>query len=149
MTDTIRIADYAFTEIQKNFPSLEMRIHSDDPVDLYMDILRQDGLLFDVKLKLQNEDELYLGAGYFGGEWTPCTDEYRVREYIKAVTGLLSGDCRIVEYYQGDKPVKAELQVLKNDGWRTLSLKYSLTFPLPWLEKSVKVLQNTKAQNGS
>ncbi|MGE0269384.1 MAG: hypothetical protein AB7S78_13120 [Candidatus Omnitrophota bacterium] len=143
MPDTIKIADYAFSRIQEAFAHLETRIYSDDPADLCMDILRQDGLQFDVKLKLQNEDELSLSAGYFGNEWSPCTDEYRVKEYIRAVSGLLSGEFRIVESYQGDKPVKAELQAYGDTGWNTLYLKYSLTFPMPWLEKTTKILQNT------
>ena len=146
MTDTTRIADHIFSRIQEAFPTLETRIYSEDPRDLCMEILRQDGLLFDVFLKLQNDDELHLRAGYFGSEWIPCTDEIKAKAYVDAVCGLLSGEYRIVEYYQGGKPVKAELQDLGLNGWETLALKYSLTFPLPWQEKSTKILQNKKVQ---
>lgn len=145
MINTVKIADQVFSLIQEKFPTLEMRIYTDDPQDLSMEILPQPGLSFPVQLKLQNSDDLCLGVGYFWNEWTPCTDEMQVKQYIDAVAGLLSGEHRILEHYQGDKPVKAELQSLGGDGWQTIALKYSLTFPLPWQEKSTKILQNKKA----
>ncbi len=52
MSDTIKIAKDVFEEIQREFPALSMRIHNDQPVELCMDILKQNGLNFDIYLNL-------------------------------------------------------------------------------------------------
>ena len=144
MNDTIKIAQNTFEQIQRKFPALKMRIHTDQPVELCMDIPKQNGLNFDVHLNLQNIDQLHLSAGNFWCEWCPCTLKERVEQYIDAVSGLLSGKYRILEHYRGKKAVKAEFQVPENDEWKTIRIRVWLTslLPFPWV-KNDSILQNS------
>ena len=142
MIDTIKIATDTFERIQRQFPSLSMRIHNDQPVELCMDIHKQTGLKFNIDLNLQNNDELHLVvAGNFWLEWFPCTKKKKVEEYIEAVSGVLSGKYRILEHYRDKKVVKAELQSPEKDGWKTIGTWATWSFPFPW-RKNYNVVQN-------
>ncbi|OPY88314.1 MAG: hypothetical protein A4E71_00525 [Smithella sp. PtaU1.Bin162] len=143
MADTLKIAQDVFARIQKEFPHLSMRIHNDQPVELSMDIPKQEGLNFDIYLNLQNNDELHLMAGnFFWLEWFPCTKGEKVEEYLAAVLGLISGKYRICEHYRGKKAVRAELQVQGKDGkWKTIGAWSKLSLPFP-CRKHYQILQN-------
>ena len=111
------IAIELFDRIREAFPSLAMNLDPDpgDVVELSLDIPAQDGLDFWIGLNLQNEDELHLSAGELWASWFPCDDEPVREKYYLAVTGLLSGQNRIVEHMRGKRCVKAELQELKHE----------------------------------
>ena len=97
-----------FDRIRQGFPSLAMDFDPEPAqVELSLDIPAQDGLDFLVSLNLQNEDELHLNAGELWVSWFPCNKESVSDEYYSAVTGLLSGKNRIVEYMRGKRRVKA------------------------------------------
>ncbi|MCZ6605653.1 MAG: hypothetical protein O7A03_10995 [Alphaproteobacteria bacterium] len=141
--DTAKIAKNVFEEIASAFPNLKSRIHEDEPVELSMDIPKQDGLDFDIKLNNQNYDELHFGVGYFWCGWFPCTDRQKVEEYKKSVIGFIAGDYRILEHLRGRRAVKAELQVPKNESWITVaSSSWGLPWPFP-RQKTYRVVQNT------
>jgi len=121
-------------EMRAKFPHLQM-----DLVDLSMDIFRQHGLPFDVRLNLQG-DELHLNAGSFWLEWFPCTDPEIVGLYRDAVIGLLSGKYRILQHYIGSLAVKAELQRPQDDDWQTVGIWSNLSNLIPW-RRTTRVLQ--------
>ncbi len=139
----LKIAEEAFAEIRIQFPSLEMKKNSCDPVELSIDMPVQAGLKYAVNLNLQNRDELHFSVENFWLEWFPCTDRSRVEAYIDAVSGFLSGRYRILEHYRGNKCTKAELQTpLEGGGWRTIGKSYRWGLSLSW-KKSVKEIRNS------
>ena len=106
-----------------------------------MDIPAQPGLSFHIHLNLQNLDELHLSASALWVEWFPCTNPKRVEEYFEAVSGLLSGQFRILEHWRGKRAVKANLQCPSHGGWKTIAT-WSVLLSIPWPPKSLKVVQN-------
>lgn len=136
-----------FEKIRTSFPNLEMRLDAEPRgVDLAMDIPQQHGLSFPVHVSLQG-DELHLKAGAFWLEWFPCSEKFISDTFFNAVTGVLSGRFRIVEYYRGDKAIKAELQELRNDDWKTIGTWSCLHLPFP-LRKTIKILHNAQQDAG-
>src|ERR1700730_16887430 len=73
-------------------------------------------ILLTQRLNLPNEDELHLVVGkLFWCEWFPCIDPKKVQSFRDAVEGVLSGEYRVVEFYRGNRAVKAGLQQIEND----------------------------------
>jgi hypothetical protein len=133
-----------FEGIECEFPNLHMQLQAVHPhVDLMLDIPRQPGLVFGVSLNLQG-DELHLSAGSFWLEWFPCTDAKIVARYRESVTGLLSGEYRILEHYVGKRTVKAQLQRPVGEKWETIGTSSGIGGFLPW-RRSTRVLQNLGA----
>ncbi len=120
-----------------------MKVDPNDPqVDVSADIPRQPGLAFDVRLNLQNEDELHLAAGeVFWASWFPSSDPKIREQYRNAVTGLLAGSHRIVEYRRLGSPVVAELQSRGGHGWETLAKSSCGFLPLKWATRKC-ILRN-------
>jgi hypothetical protein len=134
------IALAAFDEIQARHPALTMRLDRNPRnVDLEVEIPAQDQLQFDVSLNLQF-DELHLHAGGFSCEWFPCTKSRVVSEYIEAVSGLLAGRFRILEYRRRERLVKAYLQRPIGSRWENVA-RYHIGWSW-WLRTEVRVLQN-------
>lgn len=117
--DMIVIAKQAFSEIQGRFPQLQVEEDKSVPFDLSIAYPVQPGLKHKVNLFLYG-DELYFSVSQFTLEWFPCTKPERVKYFIEAVCGFLSGELRILETYTGDKCIKAELQFLKDGNWKTM-----------------------------
>jgi len=110
-----------FLRIRDAFPDLTMHFDVEPAqVDIYVAIPEQQGLAFPVDLNLQG-DELHLSAGEFWQEWFPCTQPEVVEQYVAAVSGLLSGEDRIVEHLRGTKVLKAELQRPNAAEWETIA----------------------------
>ena len=117
-TKQFDIALSTFEEIRAAFPTLSMNLDLHPAhVDVAMDIPAQPGLFFDVHLDLQNLDELHLSVSAFWYEWFPCTNPKKVATYVEAVSGLLSGEFRVLEHWRGRRPVKAQLQRPALGGW--------------------------------
>jgi hypothetical protein len=132
-----------FERIRTAFPELTMQLDlHPEHVDLAMDIPAQPGLSFHVDLNLQNLDELHLVASALWVEWFPCTDPKKVEQYFEAVSGLLSGQFRILEHWGGKRVVRAELQRPDGDGWKTMANWLTLSVLIPWPRKTFKVVQN-------
>ena len=131
-----------FKQIRAAFPHLRMDLKLEHPhVDLELRIPSQPGLTFDVSLNLQG-DELHLSAGSCWLEWFPCTSEQTVAEYRSAVTGLLTGEHRILEHCLGSRPVKSELQRSNGGQWESIGTSTSgLRGLVPW-RRTRRVLQN-------
>lgn len=139
--DPEAIARGAFAEIAKRFPSLKMVENHDDPVEISITMPVQPGLFHEVWLCLQNHDELGFSAGHFYYEWFPCTMQNRAEKYLDAVTGFLSGEYRILEYYRGKTCHKAKLQKPEGDRWRTLATWATIWISLSF-KTAVKELRN-------
>lgn len=133
-----------FDRIREAFPTITMNLdHESEGFELFLDIPAQEGLRFAISLNLQNEDELHLNAGALWVSWFPCDDESVAQKYYLAVTGLLSGRYRIVEYMRGKKCIKAKLQEPVSDGWHTLATSSGLEMTFPFLgKKSMSILRN-------
>ncbi len=139
------IAISTFERIRAAFPALTMNLNLHPKhVDLAMDIPAQPGLSFYIDLNLQNLDELHLSASALWIEWFPCMNPKKVDRYFDAVSGLLSGQFRILEYWRGSRPVKAKLQRPSNGGWKTIAT-WSVLLSIPWPPKSRKVVRNLPA----
>jgi len=131
-----------FERIRAAFPALAMKLDlHPQHVDLAMDIPAQPRLSFNVDLNLQNLDELHLVASSLWVEWFPCTDPKKVDDYFEAVSGLLSGEFRILEHWRGKRAVRAELQRPSSGGWKTIA-NWLVLLSVPWPRKSFKVVQN-------
>ena len=72
----------------------------------------------------------------------PCTKPEKVDRYFEAVSGLLSGEFRILEHWRGRRPVKAELQRPIGGGWESVATWGSVSAIVPWPKKTFKVVQN-------
>ena len=142
-TKQFEIALSTFEKIRAAFPALTMNLVLDDPhVDLAMDIPAQPGLAFKVDLNLQNLDELHLSASALWVEWFPCTKPKSVDRYFEAVSGLLSGEFRILEHWRGRRPVKAQLQRPISSGWERVVTWVDVSVIVPWPKKTLKVVEN-------
>ncbi len=139
--DTEAIDRGVFAEIARRFPALKMVENSGDPVEISITMPAQPGLSHKVWLCLQNQDELGFSAGHFYVEWFPCTKPEKVTKYLDAITGFLSGNCRILEHYRGKKCYKAQLQKADGDRWRTIATWCTICVPLSW-KKSLRDIRN-------
>jgi hypothetical protein len=134
-----------FEQIRASFPALVMTLHLHPAhVQLAMDIPAQPGLLFQIGLNLQNRDELHLEASALWFEWFPCTKQKKVDEYFEAISGLLSGEFRILEHRRGRRCVRAQLQRPSVDGWKTVASSVNISTLIPWPRKTLKVVQNVQ-----
>jgi hypothetical protein len=141
-TKQYEIALSTFERIRAAFPALAMNLDLyPKNVDLAMGIPAQPGLSFRVHLNLQNLDELHLEASTFGYGWFPCTKPKKVEKYFEAVSGVLSGQFRILEHWRGKQAVKAQLQRPSEAGWKTIATRLDLLFT-PWPAKTFRVVQN-------
>jgi hypothetical protein len=142
-TKQFEIALSTFEKLRATFPALSMNLDlRPTHVDLAMDIPAQPGLSFNVYLNLQNLDELHLAASAFWYEWFPCTNPKKVERYLEAVSGLLSGEFRILEHWRGRRPVKAQLQRPSRGGWENVATWADVSAIVPWPKKTLKVFQN-------
>ncbi|MDD4911534.1 MAG: hypothetical protein PHP57_04515 [Sideroxydans sp.] len=147
-------AEAMFHQLQRQFPNLRMTVNRPAThylVDLLID--RQSGLVFDVYLYLENNDELHLVAGDHHYEWFPCTDPSLVEECFTATCGLLNGEYRILECRRSTDIVRGELQrqtVTDPEKWETTlhSISAGFSFRL-WNEKTCDILQNIQPPNQS
>lgn len=143
--DAREIANRLFEELRETHPILAMRLENPAGLaELEMTIVKRPGLKFDVILALHNSDELHLGAGELWVSWFPCTSASVANQFRDAVTGLLSGRCRILEYRRWGSLVKAFLQRPEGNEWKTVH-RYYRSWPFAWLCSDVRALQNLPA----
>ena len=108
-----------------------------------MNIPSQPGLSFKLRLSLQNRNELYLVvADGYEWIWLPCSDSNQVERYTEAVSGLLSGEFRIVEHWRGRHPVKAQIERPNGNDWKNVATFRDLLAIVPWPKKTFRVVQN-------
>jgi hypothetical protein len=142
-TREFEIALSTFEKLRGTFPALSMNLDlRPTHVDVAMDIPAQPGLSFKMHLDLQNRDELHLLASAFWCEWFPCTNPKKVEKYIEAVSGLLSGEFRILEQWRGRRPVTAQLQRPSDGDWANVATWADVSAVVPWPRKTLKVVQN-------
>ena len=128
--------------VREQFPDLEIRIVRDHPhVEAVAEMPRQSGLDFDVHINLQNCDEMHLCVSNFWGEWFPCGDERIFEQYMDALTGVLSGEYRIVEKSVFGEHAIARLQRPKAVGsWETAYTSSTLSVLIPWF-RTTRIVQ--------
>jgi hypothetical protein len=128
--------------IRRQFPHLRTELFLEHPhVEAMLEIPAQDGLNFDVSINLQNCDELHLNAGSFWCEWFPCRKPDVFDEFVDAVSGLLSGSYRIVEYSRAGVSLKANLERPVVGNWKRVASWSRLHLPIRW-GMSTRILQN-------
>ena len=147
ITAELEIAKATFAELAAEFPSLEFVREPDAPIEVSIRLPKQPGLSQAVWLGFQNNDELHFSVGHFWLEWFPCSTPAKVREYIEAVNGFLSGRYRVVEHYRGARCVKAALQSPAGSQWQTVGTWSNLWALLPG-RSTYRVLHND-AQPGT
>ena len=110
------------------------------------DIPAQAGLDFDVGINLQNSDELHLNAGRnFCGEWFPCRRQDVFDDYARAVTGVISGEYRIVERHLFGRVDSAVLERPNGrGGWERVAMWRAFVSFLPF-PRAQTVVQNRSA----
>jgi hypothetical protein len=142
-TKQFDIAFSTFEKLRAAFPALSMNLDLRPAhMDLAMDIPAQPGLSFNVHLNLQNLDELHLSVSVFWCEWFPCTKPEKVERYVEAVSGVLSGEFRVLEHWRGRRPVKAQLQRPCRGGWENVATWADVSAIVAWPKKTLKVVQN-------
>jgi hypothetical protein len=143
----LEIARQLFNEIAAAFPSLHCSILVDPhpEVALALEFKTQPGLLFPVSATLQNVDELHLHAGaILWYEWFPCYYPDRTSAFRQAIVGVLSGECRVLEFYRKGRPIRAELQRIESGVWRRVV--YTTNARLPSFRKAERrILRNVQA----
>ena len=143
-TKEFEIALSTFERLRNRFPALSMNL---DPhpsnMDVAMYVPVQPGLSFKVHLKLQNQNELHLvvSASLYQWFWFPCSNPEQVERYVEAVSGLLSGEFRIVEHWRGKRLVKAPLQRPDGSDWKTIATDIDALAIVPWPRKTLQVVQ--------
>ena len=143
----LEIAKAAFAAIQARVPWLSVVPEPDAPVELSISFPVQPRLSQKVWLGFQNKDELHFSVGHFWLEWFPCTNPSKVREYVEAVVGYLSGEYRVIEHYRGARCVKAQLQAPVGAEWQTVGTWSTLLALIPG-KRTSRVLRND-AQPGA
>jgi len=143
-TKEFEIALSTFERLREKFPVLSMNL---DPhpsnMDVAMYIPAQPGLSVKVLLILQNRNELHLvvSGSLYQWFWYPCSNPEQVERYVEAVSGLLSGEFRIVEHWRGGRVVKEQLQRPDGSGWKTIATDIDALAIIPWPRKTLKVVQ--------
>ena len=98
-------------------------------MEISLRVPAQEGLKHSVWLAFQNDDELHFAVGHFWFEWFPCTDQGKVRSFVDAVTGFLSGSYRSLEHYRGTDCFKAKLQRRTGNDWETIATWSKIRWP--------------------
>ena len=139
--DHLTIASDAFDKIKGHFADLEIIDElNDKDVDLSFNIPRQLGLDFDINLNLQT-DELHISTEFFSGSWFSIKSPEIVDIFVDAVKGLITGDYRIVQYWNNNKLIKCYLQKPTDTDWKTIS-KENKNRSLPWATLKKLIIRN-------
>ena len=116
------IGETMFARVGKAFPALRMQVEPNRPDgDLWMSIPEQPGLAFPLELGLRDE-ELQIKAGEMELAYIPCTLEFVREDWLEDVSGLLSGELRVVETRAGGRAIQTELQQPGPEGWETIAM---------------------------
>ncbi len=138
------IAKEAFEKVVQSLPHLTTQTeYNVKNWEIVTTIPKQTGLIFEVRLCFEG-DELYFAANNFWCERFSVSDPNVVSEYIQDVLKIISGEYRIVEQSINGKVVKAQLQMLVGDDWKTTYSGSQLHFPF-FRKKSIEVIQNILA----
>lgn len=144
----IEIAEQLFHEIAAAFPLLHssIQVEPHPQVALSLDFDVQPGLAFPVSATLQNVDELHLHAGaILWYEWFPCYYPDRAAAFRQAITGVLSGEYRVVEFYRKSRPIKAELQRIDSGIWKRVVYTTNLRLP-SFRNPETRILRNVPTE---
>ena len=141
----IQIFDEVASRLTTQFPAIQGD-YSDPSLafDRAFEMRKQQGLITDVLLNLQNEDELHLCIGpHFWCEWFPCNRAEVAEEYFDAVSGFIAGRHSVVDFYRGDRCSKSLLQRADEGAWKTVASSRHLGGGgWPWSRRRQHVIQN-------
>jgi hypothetical protein len=105
------------------------------PVLLSLSFSVQPGLRFSVELQFQG-DELCIGVGdSLWLEYFPAHEENVVQDFQKDVEDLLLGRARVIESWRRGRPVRAELQAIRDGVWKVIGTWSRLHLPFGSMEK--------------
>ena len=140
-----------FDRLQRDFAHLEFiseESEGEDGPEIEIRIPEQSGLAFQIWLNLTNSDELVLSTDGFGCEWFPCNEDWVVERYYEAVSGLLDGTNRIVEFRAGKNGVrKSYLERSEGDDWHRIGTYLGTNILLLFARnKHKRVVRNTEAK---
>jgi len=137
----IKSAKNLFIEIMNENPTFNMEINDNQyMVDIGMDIKKQDKLIFDINLNLQNDDELHISTGQIWCSWFPLSDEI-IKIFKEAVNGILLGNYRIREFKRFGETKKSYLEKLANGKWEIV-YKYHHKITFPFLKYQEVITRN-------
>ena len=133
-----------FEQIRAEFHylSASVDVRPVSPSILSLTFNSQSRLPFQVVATLQS-DELGLGIGDgFWCEWFPCTDNEVAGRFAQALRGVLSGEFQLVEYWRGERIIKAQLQQQYGTGWKTIASWSKARFP-SWARATTRTSRNS------
>ncbi len=111
-------------------------------MDLLMLVPRQQGLSFELKLGLQNQDEINIGFLEFWSYLFPFEeDDQTIRQILD---GLVLGNCRLAIHLQRGRVIKRVLEHRDGKEWRTVSTQL-LRYKLPFLKSNISYVSNDDA----
>lgn len=120
-TDYLTIASDAINKIRSHFGDLEIiEEFNDKYLDLSFNIPRQLGLDFDINLNLQT-DELHISMEFISASWFSIKSPEIVDLFIDTVKGLITGNYRIVQYWNKNKLIKCCLQKPAEAKWKNIA----------------------------
>ena len=137
--DNAEPAEAMYRAIASDF-GLNIEKVEDAPIELLMEIPKQDGLDFTIMLGLQNRDELNVGVEDFLSYFFPF--EKRQASVDQAVRGLISGKAWIAVKHQFGRTVKAQL-VRECNGKKEVLYTAHKSFSLPLFPRKESKIQNT------
>jgi hypothetical protein len=113
--------------------------------DVMMELPVQHGLTIPIALIL-SDDELQIVFGEHSGCWylSDNTATNTMANFEEICDGLIDGGCRVVEYWQFDKPVKTAIEKNRNGKWEAISTRWS-PFLLPFFKVRKVIVQNSRA----
>ena len=96
---------------------LSIEKEEQNEVELLMTVPRQEGLLFELTLGLQNGDEINIGFSEF---WSYIFPYPSVKSHVATLLdGIVTGDTRLVTKSQFGRTVSRTLEYLEGDAWAT------------------------------
>jgi hypothetical protein len=141
-----QILDDVVKILREKFPQLRIIEYNEAPVERAYHIPAQEGIVCDLHLNLQNEDELHLNIGkYFWCEWFSCEKECVVQDYLDSVIGFIEGTYRVVDYFSGSTCYKSVLEKKEKDLWQPYASSIHVHgYVWPGWRKRTEITRNTK-----
>ena len=141
----IEIFEGIVSRLTAQFPAIQGEYTDPSPaVDRAYEMRKQQGLIVDVLLNLQNEDELHLCiGGHFWCEWFPCTRAEVAEDYFDVISGFITARYRILDFYRGEGCSKSLLQREDHGRWKTITSSRHLGGGgWPWSKRRQEEIRN-------
>lgn len=117
------IAKVLFDRVRSEHAELHSELSFDPIPEIQLELTfgSQPDLIFPVSAALQS-DELCLSVGEtFFGEWFPCSDPEVAEQFRTCLTGVLSGNVRLVDTIRKGQVVQSRLEEHSRGRWRPVA----------------------------